>query len=90
LRRVIWTRPAQRDLEGIRAYIGQFNPLAAQRFAQRLVAAAESLNDSPDRGRLSGRKHRELTTVNPYVIRYRVAPDIVYILRVRHGARRPD
>jgi plasmid stabilization system protein ParE len=42
--RIVWTETARRDLERIRDYIGQFAPLAAQRFAVRLVVAAESLN----------------------------------------------
>ena len=32
---------------------------------------------------------RELATIPPYLIRYRVLDDRVLILRVRHGARRP-
>jgi plasmid stabilization system protein ParE len=32
---------------------------------------------------------REITTVYPYIIRYRVELGLVFILRVRHAARRP-
>jgi plasmid stabilization system protein ParE len=32
---------------------------------------------------------RALVTRYDYIIRYRVAGDIVYVLRVRHTARRP-
>ncbi len=32
---------------------------------------------------------REQVTAYPYIIRYRIDGDKVYILRVRHGARRP-
>jgi hypothetical protein len=28
--------------------------------------------------------------VPPYLIRYRIAGDTVFILRIRHGARRPE
>ena len=85
---VRWTSRAEAELAGIRAYIGQVNPLAAQRLASRLVAAAESLADHPARFRgTSGA--RELVAVKPYVIRYRFTSKAVTILRVRHGARRP-
>ena len=32
---------------------------------------------------------RELVTVSPYIIRYRISGEEVLILRVRHSARRP-
>lgn len=89
MRRVIWTNAALRDVQRVQDYIRQFNPLAAQRMALRLISTAQSLAEAPERGRpvLGGR--RELTVVWPYIIRYRVQDDRVAILRVRHGARRP-
>jgi toxin ParE1/3/4 len=86
---VIWSAHSRRDLEGIRAYIGQFAPLAAQLFTARLVAAVESLADQPDRGRAAGRL-RELVAVSPYVVRYRVTAGAVQIIRIKHGAQRPE
>lgn len=88
MRGVIWTEPALRDLEGVRTYIGQFNPTAAQRIAAQLRAAGDSLNEFADRGRPAGR-YRELAVIYPYVLRYRLVGDQVAILRVRHGKRRP-
>ena len=88
MRRVIWAAAAIRDLQGIRAYIGQFNPTAAQQVAARLLAAGNSLAEMTDRGRPAGR-HREITVIQPYVLRYRLTGDLVTILRVRHGKRRP-
>ena len=85
--KVVWTRPALASLDAIRAYIGQFSPLAAQRMALRLIAAGASLADAPERGRLIGRGRRELATVPPYLIRYRVRDDVVEITALRHGAR---
>lgn len=87
-RPVIWTAEARSNLIAIRTYIGQFSPLAAQRFTARLIAAAESLDELPSRGRPVWGLH-ELTVIRPYVIRYRVTPDAVYVLRIRHAARRP-
>lgn len=90
MRRVIWTDEAVANLENIAAYISDFSPLAAQRFALRLQTTANSLADNPDRGRLMHGGRRELTVIRPYLIRYRVYEDVVVILGIRHGARRPD
>ena len=87
MRRVVWAQRALRDLEGIRDYIGQFAPLAAQRFALRLIATANELADHPLRGRPLAGGRRELTIIPPYLIRYRVSGDTVQILTIRHGAR---
>jgi toxin ParE1/3/4 len=86
---VVWTRRAIADLEAVREYIEQFNPLAAERVAQRLFAAGESLANFPERGRPIGQR-RELVVVRPYIIRYRVTTSRVDILAIRHGAQAPD
>jgi toxin ParE1/3/4 len=90
VRRVIWTGEARSNLAAIRGYIAEFSPLAAQRFALKLVAAAEELTENPNRGRTVGHGQRELLLIRPYVIRYRVEAEAVFILRIRHMARRPD
>lgn len=78
------------DLESIRRYIGNFNPYAARGMAAQIIEAANSLATFPYRGRqVAGTQLRESTIVRPYIIRYRIDPDRVVILRVRHGARRP-
>jgi len=87
---VIWTDEARDNLASIRAYIQQFSPLAAQRFSLRLVNAAERLAASPRVGRSTSRGHRELVVVRPYIIRYRITDEAVFIIRIRHGARRPS
>ena len=86
--RVVWTLKARANLAGIRAYIGQFSPLNAERFSGRLVDAIETLAEQSDRGRPTGGGRREYTAVFPYVDRYRVTRGTVYILRIRHGAQR--
>lgn len=85
----MWTEPALADLERIQSYIGQFNPLAAQRMAARLIAATETLSSHAELGRALGRGRRELVIVRPYLIRYRIEDPTVVILRIRHGAQRP-
>ncbi len=70
---------ALRTVEAVRTYIAQFNPAAADRMTNRLIGAGESLADFPNRGRPALRGHRELAIIPPYVIRYRVEGDEVFI-----------
>ena len=88
--RIVWTDEAISNLEAIVDYVAPFNPAAAERLAERLLAVAESLSEFPQRGRDAGEGRREMTIVWPYVLRYRVEGSIVYILRVRHGAQRDE
>lgn len=87
--RVVWRPQAVDDIRGIIRYIAQHNPAAARDIAARLFTLGHSLKDFPRRGRLAG-NCRELTTVPPYILRYTVEGDTVFILSVRHGARNPD
>jgi plasmid stabilization system protein ParE len=90
LRSVVWTFAALADIEGIRRYIGNFNPYAAGDMASRIVQVGDNLANFPYRGRaVPGTQLRETTLARPYIIRYRVDPERVLILRVRHSARRP-
>ncbi|HXC12914.1 MAG TPA: type II toxin-antitoxin system RelE/ParE family toxin [Stellaceae bacterium] len=71
-------------------YIAQFNPRAAADMVREILAAGDSLESFPYRGRaVPGTQLRETALAYPYIIRYRIAADHVRILRVRHGARRP-
>jgi toxin ParE1/3/4 len=87
---IIWTDEARANLAAVHAYIAQFSPLNAQRFSVKLVEAVESLVEHPDRGRPVRGGRRDLVAVWPYIVRYRVTADAVIILRIRHGARRPN
>ena len=70
-------------------YIARENPIAAQRVARSLLLAGDSLSIFPHRGRVGRvRGTRELLAVRPYIIVYEVgADDVVYILRIWHGAQ---
>lgn len=87
MRRIVWTDEASDNLEDIRRYIIQFNPAAARHLASRIVGATESLAHFPHRGRAIGDGLRQLALIYPYLIRYRVEGDTVFITGVRHGAR---
>jgi toxin ParE1/3/4 len=90
LRRIVWTEEAVEHLEAIVAYVSAFNPAASARLAERLIAVADSLAEFADRGRDAGGGRREMTTVWPYILRYRVEADTVFILRIRHGAQKEE
>ncbi len=91
VRRVIWADSALDDLDSIKAYIGQFSPIAAQRMAQRILTATENVIALfPHAGRSIGGGHYEFPIVRPYALRYRIKGDDVIILRVRHGARQAE
>lgn len=86
--RIVITRAARRDLAAIRTYIGERNPAAASRIAVQLLSAFDRLEYLPERGRpgaVAGT--REITTIWPYVIVYRITATAVEILRVWHGAQ---
>src|SRR4051794_10884685 len=84
---IVWTDEAVEHLEAIATYISVYDPAAAGRPAQRLIELADSLGEFPQRGRDAGQGRRELTVVRPYIPRYRVEGETVFILRIRHGAR---
>ena len=79
---------ARADLESIHRYIAHDNPRAAAQMARRLNEAIGSLDHFPNRARPGPRPGtRELVTVRPYIIVYRVGPEVVEILRIWHGAQ---
>jgi plasmid stabilization system protein ParE len=87
---VVWSPAALREVTKIFDYLVTFNPQAAARVFEALIAAGDSFAQFPFRGRLVPRSRmRELVSVYPYIMRYRVARDEIRILLVRHTARRP-
>ena len=88
MNKIVWSRRALFNLQAIRDYIAQFNPFAADKVADEIIATGEQLALFPGRGRMvPGKDMREMMTSYPYVIRYRIAGDQVIILRIRHMAR---
>ncbi|HEU0067549.1 MAG TPA: type II toxin-antitoxin system RelE/ParE family toxin [Sphingomonas sp.] len=87
---VIWRRDALNDLDGIIAYIEIDDPAAAIRVRNRLVELGDSLTEFPGRGRPASGGTREMVTVAPYVLVYRLVGDTVNILAISHGRRQRD
>ena len=87
--RVLWRTRALADIARITTYIATDNPVAAQRVGRELLLAGDSLAIFPRRGR-PGRQAgtRELVTIGPYILIYRIADaEVVTILRVWHAAQ---
>ena len=85
----IVSRPAQRDLEEIDAYISADNPPAADRLLDTFRRTFELLATTPAAGRLRpelGPSIRSLP-VRSYVIFYRQTEAGVELVRVLHGRR---
>lgn len=93
--RVRNTPRATADLVGIFEYISRHSPQNAARMVKKLVDAIDGLTilphryDVPRTGFVRGKSVRSMP-VRPYLVRYRIdeSTQTVYVLRVRHGARR--
>lgn len=87
--KLVWTRPALRQLSGAREYIAIDNPAAAKRQIERIERAANRLKAFPLMGRsgmLAGTRQFAVPGT-PYILVYRVREDVLRILAVLHGAR---
>ena len=90
--RIIWSEPALADLEAIHDFIARDSPRYATRFAERIIDATERLTTLPSMGRRvpeGDGRHREIVEA-PYRILYRVEANVVYVVRIVHGARDRD
>jgi plasmid stabilization system protein ParE len=89
--KLIVSQAAITDLERLREFLADKNPAAAQQAVVAMVAAAESLQTFPERGRPSGVGNiRELIVPfgrSGYVLRYAysAAAEKAVILRIWHG-----
>lgn len=83
-----WTESAYADLRRLHDFLGENNPAAAHNAVSVLLEAAEKLLHQPRAGvRLDAFEGREVRRfiVAQYELRYEVAADAVYILRLFHG-----
>ena|SRR5580692_8110692 len=87
--RLVFTEPAEHDLDGIIDYIALDNPSAAEKVYRAIVATAQRLTDFPEIGhvgRLPNTREFSVTSL-PYLIVYEVTDDVITVLAVFHGAR---
>ena len=89
-RRVRWGSSAHRQLDEATAYVAQDSPQNAVELLERLLAAAESLDELAERGpivpEVGDPQIRELY-VQPYRLIYFVGDAVVEILGVLHERR---
>jgi toxin ParE1/3/4 len=88
--KVVWRPAALADLSRLISHIAMDNPSAAARMSRLLRQAAENLPIFPYRGRVGAIPDtRELVTVQPYIIVYKVVPDenSLDVLRIWHAAQ---
>ena len=89
-RAVVWSWRARSDARLALEFIRKESPQAARRFAQALVAAAQSLAEFSKRGRevpeLANPDVRELL-LSRYRLVYEVLPDRVAVVRIIHASR---
>ncbi len=92
--KVRYSPRALAQLEEIHAYIGARNPRAAIAVTARIQELCERLGEFPGIGTATDQEGvRVLPVVRyPYLIFYKILDeaDEVRILRIRHGARRPE
>ena len=84
-----WTEEAANDLERVADYLLEHAPDRAQELIRRVYEAPASLLKFPNRGRLGKREGtRELVlTPLPYIVVYTVRDDLVFVVRILHGAQ---
>lgn len=91
--KVVWSPLAIDRVAEIAAWIAEDRPSAAEGVATNLLAAAARLADFPESGRpvpeIGQSDVREIIE-KPYRIIYRVRPDVVEILTVRHSRQHFD
>ena len=86
---VRWTREAAADLERIADYLFQHVPERAAELVRAVYDAPALLLEFPHRGR-PGKKAgtRELViSALPYLVVYTVQGDVVFVVRILHGAQ---
>ncbi len=85
-----WTEEAADDLEHIAGYLLAHTPSRAQDLVRAVYDAPSDLLTFPNRGR-QGKKEgtRELVlSPLPYIVVYKVLGDIIFVVRILHGAQK--
>jgi toxin ParE1/3/4 len=87
--KVVFSRAAQADISEIHRYIARDNPYAAKRVVAAIEEATGQLEEFPYSGRVGGvAGTRELVVrALPYIVVYRVLPDLAEVIAVFHAAQ---
>ena len=85
--RVRWSAGANADVQRLWLFAADRDVVLAERLEEELRRRAELLASFPEMGRrINDKGHREMSMVNlQCVLRYRLADDVILILRVHHA-----
>src|SRR3954467_9433747 len=88
--KVRFTRPAQRDLVRIHAYISQDSAIVASRVIAHLIERARLLADNPLQGRATDEPDSRVIVAPRlrYFIFYRISANEIHVTHIRHTSRR--
>jgi toxin ParE1/3/4 len=86
-----FTRRALRDAERIFAYLDEHSPAGAISVKRALKRTIETIETFPMGGRGSGWKDLRERPVSPYpyIVYWSVDREQIWIIHIRHAARRP-
>lgn len=89
-REIIWSRPAQQDLNDIAAYIADDSPRSASHVLETIENAVNNLSKYPLLFKQSERipGTRELNVFGSFLVFYRVLPDSIEVVGVTQGRRK--
>ena len=88
--RIVWTERAQLRLQEIHDYIAQDQPQNAQRMVDRLIRRGDQIDQHPYSGReVPEYQREEIREIieGAYRIIYRILPDCIEVMTVRHGSQ---
>lgn len=88
--RIRWLTEALADMQAIKGYIAEQNPVAARQVIASIRRDVISLTDQPNIGRIGRLPETRELVINqyPYIVAYREQRDEVHILAVVHTSRR--
>lgn len=89
--KIVYAPRALRDLGQIASYLEERSPAGKRSVLAAIKSSVEALKEAPDLGRtVDEAGHRRLIVPRyAYAVFYRAAADEVFILHIRHTARRP-
>ena len=88
--KVVWTREAEKHLDGIYEYIAQDAVIYARRMVDKLTRRSQQLAEFPQSGRVVpeyGDKNLRELIESPYRIVYKINSDRIDVIAVFHGAQ---
>ena len=88
--RLIWTQQALDDLEQLLEFIAKDAPVAACRFAEKIIEHVEVLQKYPKLGGLIPEDERGIyrqLVQGSYRVIYRSEGEFIYLVAVHHAAR---